>query len=336
MTRTISRENTQNREYVRRLLDQKRPEFSAAPGLALVLAELEEWPPSVSLNRRCQGPEAQPASAPNDRRSGFARDFATADGARVMVAALTRQQFADLARATRLARTFAFLERLLRADFSTCGDLYTHRVAIAALLAPWFSGHTMADLAVAFTGTSVSWASTALPVSRPAWSWRRALRWQEPSIEKLASGGEPLARRKRVSHRRVVPLIGRLAQGGEEPLEPAAAHAQHPGVVRVDPVGVRDAGGNIAELPRCEFARPAGAVGLVEEDGDPTTDHVEDLMMSTVRMRRDQVTSGRVHREHAELAVSLVRAQQHREKAVDQDGTLTFALGEEERLGAPW
>jgi hypothetical protein len=71
MTRTISRESTQNREYVRRLLDQKRPEFSAALGLALVLAELEEWPPSVSLNRRCQGPEAQPASAPNDRRSGF-------------------------------------------------------------------------------------------------------------------------------------------------------------------------------------------------------------------------------------------------------------------------
>ena len=48
---------------------------------------------------------------------GFARDFATADGERVMVAAITRQQFADL------ARTFAFLERVLYADFSTCSDL---------------------------------------------------------------------------------------------------------------------------------------------------------------------------------------------------------------------
>ena len=37
----------------------------------------------------------------------FARDFATADGHRVMVAALTPRQFADLATMARLARTFA-------------------------------------------------------------------------------------------------------------------------------------------------------------------------------------------------------------------------------------
>ncbi len=74
--------------------------------------------------------------------AGFARDFATADGETVMVAAITRQQFADLAGATRLARTFALLERVLDADFSTRGDLYTHRDTIAALLAPWFSRPT--------------------------------------------------------------------------------------------------------------------------------------------------------------------------------------------------
>ncbi len=89
---------------------------------------------------------------------GFARDFSTADGERVMVAAITRQQFADLAKATRLARTFAFLERVLYADFSTCSDLYTHRDAIAVLLAPWFSRRTVTDLAAAFAGTSVPWA----------------------------------------------------------------------------------------------------------------------------------------------------------------------------------
>jgi 2-methylfumaryl-CoA isomerase len=75
-----------------------------------------------------------------------------------MVAALTRQQFADLAQTTRLARTFAFLERALYADFSACGDLRTHRATIAALLAPWFSRRTLADLAAAFAGTSVLWA----------------------------------------------------------------------------------------------------------------------------------------------------------------------------------
>jgi 2-methylfumaryl-CoA isomerase len=88
---------------------------------------------------------------------GFARDFATADGQRVMVAALDRRQFADLARTVRLTSTFAFLERLLQADFSDGRDLYTHRRAIAAMLASWFAQHTVAELAAAFAGTSVRW-----------------------------------------------------------------------------------------------------------------------------------------------------------------------------------
>ena len=112
--------------------------------------------------------EAQPARMYDIRaQGGFARDFATADGERIMVAALTRQQFVDLARTTRLGRTFAFLERLLPADFSGCGDLYTHRATIAALLAPWFSRRTVADLAAAFAGTSVQWARLHNLTGRP-------------------------------------------------------------------------------------------------------------------------------------------------------------------------
>jgi 2-methylfumaryl-CoA isomerase len=112
--------------------------------------------------------EAQPARMYDIRaQGGFARDFATADGERVMVAALTRQQFVDLARTTRLGRTFAFLERLLPADFSSGGDLYTHRTTIAALLAPWFSRRTVADLAAAFAGTSVPWARLHNLADRP-------------------------------------------------------------------------------------------------------------------------------------------------------------------------
>jgi WhiB family transcriptional regulator, redox-sensing transcriptional regulator len=90
--------------------------------------------------------------------SGFASDFATADGERVRVEACTRRQFADLAQATGLARTFAFAERVLEADFCARSDLYTHRVTIAALLASWFARRTVADLAAAFAGTSVPWA----------------------------------------------------------------------------------------------------------------------------------------------------------------------------------
>lgn len=97
------------------------------------------------------------AWAGSDPSSGFASDFATADGERVRVEACTRRQFADLAQATGLARTFAFAERVLDADFCARSDLYTHRVTIAALLASWFARRTVADLAAAFAGTSVPW-----------------------------------------------------------------------------------------------------------------------------------------------------------------------------------
>jgi 2-methylfumaryl-CoA isomerase len=101
--------------------------------------------------------ERHEAGSGRRRQYVFARDFTTADGHKVMVAALTPRQFADLATMARLARTFAFLERLLPADFSTRGDLYTHRAMLAALLAPWFARRTMADLAAAFAATSVPW-----------------------------------------------------------------------------------------------------------------------------------------------------------------------------------
>jgi 2-methylfumaryl-CoA isomerase len=87
---------------------------------------------------------------------GFARDFATADRERFVVTILSRRQFADLAQVTRLAGTFTFLEKLLGADFCVGDDRYTHRDAIAALLAPWFARRTAAGLAAAFAGTSVS------------------------------------------------------------------------------------------------------------------------------------------------------------------------------------
>jgi WhiB family transcriptional regulator, redox-sensing transcriptional regulator len=111
MTRVITQQSTENMEYVRMVLQEKQPGFSAALELALELLELEPRPPQMSAG-------TQPVSVPDVRigngwHGGFARDFAAADGKRVMVAALTRQQFVDLARTTTLGRIFAFLERLL-------------------------------------------------------------------------------------------------------------------------------------------------------------------------------------------------------------------------------
>jgi 2-methylfumaryl-CoA isomerase len=94
----------------------------------------------------------------NHLYGGFARDFATADGERVMVATVTGRQFADLAVATGLAGTFAELERLLGADFGVDGDRYQHREVIASLLAPWFAARRLDEVARDLDGRSVLWS----------------------------------------------------------------------------------------------------------------------------------------------------------------------------------
>ncbi len=94
----------------------------------------------------------------NHLYGGLARDFGTADGDRVMVVALTRRHFADLAAVTGLAGTFAGLERLLGADFGRDGDRYRHRGVITALLEPWFAGRGLAEIERDLAGTSVLWS----------------------------------------------------------------------------------------------------------------------------------------------------------------------------------
>ena len=86
------------------------------------------------------GPVSPPSERPGDRAGdGFSREFATADGEWVVVMATDQTQFTDLAATTSLGRTFAFLGRMLKADFSAGDDLYAYRKTIAALLTPWFA-----------------------------------------------------------------------------------------------------------------------------------------------------------------------------------------------------
>ena len=128
---------------------------------------------------------------------GFARDFATADGARIMLVPLTARHFADLAEVTGLAGTFAELERLLGADFSTDGDRYAHREVIASLLAPWFGQRTLADVASAFAGSSVLWEryrSFTELTADPGFAANPLLREiDQPGVGSVLAPGSPLA-----------------------------------------------------------------------------------------------------------------------------------------------
>lgn len=87
----------------------------------------------------------------------FGHDFATADGRRVMVVALTARQWRALVDATATGEAFAGIERATGHDLSSETGRYEARDLIAAILRPWFEARPLAEIRSQFTGTTVSW-----------------------------------------------------------------------------------------------------------------------------------------------------------------------------------
>ena len=88
---------------------------------------------------------------------GFGRDFATADGQRIMVVALTDRHFHALVRLAGVDEAVSALEGALCADFGRDEDRYQHREVLAALIAPWFAERTLADTAAVLDEHKVLW-----------------------------------------------------------------------------------------------------------------------------------------------------------------------------------
>ena len=99
---------------------------------------------------------ARPAIG-NDLYGSFGRDFATADGRRIMMIALTPRQWRALGRATGLADRLAMAGAMMGVDLDTETGRYEARDAIAALLSRWCAGRTLAEIGAAFAGTGVLW-----------------------------------------------------------------------------------------------------------------------------------------------------------------------------------
>jgi 2-methylfumaryl-CoA isomerase len=87
----------------------------------------------------------------------YGRDFATADGRRVMVVALTRRHWRNLVEVTGSAGAIGSLEQTLTADFGEEGTRYQFREVISAVLAPWFAARPHADVAAALDEGHVLW-----------------------------------------------------------------------------------------------------------------------------------------------------------------------------------
>jgi 2-methylfumaryl-CoA isomerase len=92
----------------------------------------------------------------NDLYGSFGRDFACADG-RVMIIALTPRQWRALGRATGLADALAAIGPRLGVDLDTEAGRFEARDAIAAVVAPWCAGKTLAEIEAVFAGSGVLW-----------------------------------------------------------------------------------------------------------------------------------------------------------------------------------
>ena len=93
----------------------------------------------------------------NDLFGAFGRDFATADGQRIMVVGLTPKQWRGLCGATGLGPAMQALAGELGLDLDTEGDRFRARERLAALLGPWIAARTLARVAEAFDAHGVCW-----------------------------------------------------------------------------------------------------------------------------------------------------------------------------------
>jgi 2-methylfumaryl-CoA isomerase len=100
--------------------------------------------------------QARPAIG-NDLYGSFGRDFATADGRRVMIVALTPRQWRAIGQATGLADRLAMIGPMIAVDLDTEAGRYEARDLIAALLGRWCAGHSLDEIRGIFAGTGVLW-----------------------------------------------------------------------------------------------------------------------------------------------------------------------------------
>jgi 2-methylfumaryl-CoA isomerase len=87
----------------------------------------------------------------------FGRDFATKDGHRVMIVALTLRQWRALVETTGLGDGFGTIAKLMGVDLDEEGGRFEAREVIAAMIKPWVLRQTLQELRETFDGTGVAW-----------------------------------------------------------------------------------------------------------------------------------------------------------------------------------
>ncbi len=93
----------------------------------------------------------------NDIYGAYGTDFATSDGRRVMVAAISERQWRGLLAATGAGSGAEELAAAMGLDFGDEGDRFTARGRLGELFGPWFASRTLDKVAEALDAHGVCW-----------------------------------------------------------------------------------------------------------------------------------------------------------------------------------
>lgn len=87
----------------------------------------------------------------------FGCDFATADGQRVMIVALTERHWRKLVELTGIGEAITALEHSLEVDLDAEEGRYRYREVLEALIRPWFEQRTFAEVTASLESAKVLW-----------------------------------------------------------------------------------------------------------------------------------------------------------------------------------
>lgn len=93
----------------------------------------------------------------NDIYGAFGRDFETSDGRSVMIAAVSRGQWAALCRSTGITEAVGAYETAHGIDLASETQRFEAREAVAGMLAPWFAARTLMQVSAVLDEHRVCW-----------------------------------------------------------------------------------------------------------------------------------------------------------------------------------
>lgn len=140
----------------------------------------------------------------------FGVDFATKDGERVMVIALTTGHWHGLVEATGTTAAVSALSRSLGVDLDEESERFRHREAIFAILEPWFARHSLDEVGRALDAARVLWGPYVemMAAALRARQSPLAFELEQPGVGTMLATASPLRWEGAVTAPLTAPVLG--------------------------------------------------------------------------------------------------------------------------------